>query len=165
MMKSLYLLLVFALISLAESRSITLKPQPNPNFKINTTNHQNARTCSYTVEITTSCSSTRYTYDQISLAFGDAYGNQVYAPRIDDPSSRTFESCSSDTFTLYGPCTYDVCYLYLYRSGYDGWKPERVDVYGSGIRAVSFYFNVWIPADVWYGPDYCYGYAARSATK
>lgn len=38
---------------------------------------QNANSCSYTVEVSTSCSSTRYTRDQISLAFGDAYGNQV----------------------------------------------------------------------------------------
>ncbi|XP_058004833.1 embryo-specific protein ATS3A-like [Hevea brasiliensis] len=38
-----------------------------------------------TVKKTTSCSSTRYTRDHISLAFGDAYGNQVYAPRIDNP--------------------------------------------------------------------------------
>lgn len=33
--------------------------------------------CSYTVIISTSCSSSRYTRDQISIAFGDAYGNQV----------------------------------------------------------------------------------------
>ncbi|KAJ0536888.1 putative PLAT/LH2 domain superfamily protein [Helianthus annuus] len=173
MMKAVCLVLLFALIiifipseSSSRSSSITLKPQPNPNFKIfNSTDHKNARTCSFTVEVTTSCSSTTYTRDQISLAFGDAYGNQVYVPRIDDPSTRTFERCSSDTFELYGPCTYEVCYLYLYRSGYDGWMPERVDVYGYNIRAVSFSFNVWIPADVWYGPDYCYGYAARAAAK
>lgn len=94
-------------------------------------------------------------------------GEQVYAPRIDDPSTRTFERCSSDTFEIYGPCTYQICYLDLYRSGYDGWKPERVDVYGDNTRAASFYFNVWIPANVWYELDYCYGYAAaaHSATK
>lgn len=38
---------------------------------------QNARSCSYTVTVTTSCSSPDYTRDQISLSFGDAYGNQV----------------------------------------------------------------------------------------
>ena len=37
----------------------------------------NVKSCSYTASITTSCSSTKYTRDQISLAFGDAYGNQV----------------------------------------------------------------------------------------
>ncbi|KAL8230389.1 hypothetical protein R6Q57_000167 [Mikania cordata] len=163
MTKAVCLVVLFALIfASSESRSIIQKPQgpqPNPNFKINSTNHKNARTCSFTVEITTSCSSTQYTRDQISLAFGDAYGNQVYAPRIDDPSTRTFERCSSDTFEIYGPCTYQICYLYLYRSGYDGWMPERVDVYGYNTRAASFDFNVWIPANVWYGPDYCYPYS------
>ena len=33
--------------------------------------------CSYTAVLTTSCSSTKYTRDQISISFGDAYGNQV----------------------------------------------------------------------------------------
>ncbi|KAI3766272.1 hypothetical protein L2E82_16325 [Cichorium intybus] len=164
MMKAVCLVVLFAFISISsQARSIIQKPQPNPNFKINSTNHQNARTCSFIVEITTSCSSVRYTRDQISISFGDAYGNQVYAPRIDDPSTRTFERCSGDTFEIYGPCTYQICYLYLYRSGYDGWKPERVDVYGYNTRAVSFYYNVWIPANIWYGFDYCSPY--RSATK
>ncbi|GJR95563.1 embryo-specific protein ATS3B-like protein [Tanacetum coccineum] len=163
------LLALILFISSSEAKtSIIQNPQPNPNFIINTTtntNNQNAATCSFTVDITTSCYSVQYTRDQISLAFGDAYGNQVYAPRIDDPTSRTFESCSSDTFEIYGPCTYQICYLYLYRSGYDGWLPERVDVYGYNTRAVSFYFNVWIPADVWYGLDYCSSYASRSVSK
>ncbi|KAA8541906.1 hypothetical protein F0562_023058 [Nyssa sinensis] len=129
MMKAAYLLLLFALIFVSsKARSIIPRPQPLTSFKINTT--QNVRSCSFTVSIRTSCSSTRFTRDQISLSFGDAYGNQVYAPRLDDPSSRTFERCSVDTFQIYGPCTYQVCYLYLYRSGYDGWKPESVQVYG-----------------------------------
>lgn len=33
--------------------------------------------CSYTVKIKTSCSSRRFTTDRISLAFGDAYHNEV----------------------------------------------------------------------------------------
>ncbi|KAK3016684.1 hypothetical protein RJ639_007089, partial [Escallonia herrerae] len=123
----------------------------------------NARSCSFSVSITTSCSSTRFTRDQISLAFGDAYGNQVYAPRLDDPSTRTFEHCSVDTFEIYGPCTYQICYLYLYRNGYDGWKPESVQVYGYNTRAITFYYNTFIPRDVWYGFNYCSGDAAASA--
>ncbi|KAL7604026.1 embryo-specific protein ATS3B [Lactuca sativa] len=162
MMKAVCLVVLFAISITSQARSIIQKPQPNPNFKINSTNHQNARTCSFTVEITTSCSSVRYTRDQISISFGDAYGNQVYAPRIDDPSTRTFERCSGDTFEIYGPCTYQICYLYLYRSGYDGWKPERVDVYGYNTRAVSFYYNVWIPANIWYGFNYCSPYLSAS---
>lgn len=41
------------------------------------TKMQNFGRCSYTVIISTSCSSPRYTRDQISLCFGDGYGNQV----------------------------------------------------------------------------------------
>ncbi|EPS71144.1 hypothetical protein M569_03619, partial [Genlisea aurea] len=120
-------------------------------------NTQNAGTCYYSVSIRTSCSSTRYTRDRISLAFGDAYGNQIYAPRLDDPRSRTFERCSSDTFQISGPCAYQICYLYLYRSGYDGWIPYDISVSGGyGSHPVSFYYNVFIPPDLWYGFNNCY---------
>ena len=159
--------LLFSLIILsAESRSIISNPQPAPSsFNLNTTISQsngNVGSCSYTVRITTSCSSPRYTRDQISLSFGDAYGNQVYAPRIDDPKSGAFEACSVDTYDLRGPCTYDICYLYVYRSGYDGWKLQKVEVYGRNIRAVSFNYNAFIPSDIWYGFDYCYGASASA---
>uniref|UniRef100_A0A9I9EEK3 Uncharacterized protein n=1 Tax=Cucumis melo TaxID=3656 RepID=A0A9I9EEK3_CUCME len=40
-------------------------------------NPNNARSCSYTVTIKRSCSSPAYTRDYISIAFGDAYGNQA----------------------------------------------------------------------------------------
>ncbi|THG13613.1 hypothetical protein TEA_001280 [Camellia sinensis var. sinensis] len=116
--------------------------------------------CYYTVRFTTSCSSPSYTRDQISLDFGDAYGNEVYVPRIDDPSSGTFEACSVDTFDIYGPCMYDTCYLYVYRSGYDGWKLNTVEVYG--YNSVTFYYNTFIPRDVWYGFDYCNGLSAST---
>nr|CAD1842941.1 unnamed protein product [Ananas comosus var. bracteatus] len=56
--------------------------------------------------------------DAISLAFGDLYRNEVYVPRLDDPSSGTFERCSTDTFKIKGPCGYGVCYLYLRRNGW-----------------------------------------------
>lgn len=90
--------------------------------------------------------------------------NQVYVPRLDDPYSGTFERCSTDTFQIYGPCTYQICYLYLYRTGYDGWVPESVTVYGYNSSPVTFYYNVFIPYGVWYGFDYCYGYSASTAT-
>ncbi|KAI3495068.1 hypothetical protein L1887_37207 [Cichorium endivia] len=78
MMKAVCLAVLFAFISISsQAISIIQKPQPNPNFKINYTNHQNARTCSFTVEITTSCSSVRYTRDQISISFRDAYDNWI----------------------------------------------------------------------------------------
>ncbi|TMW90099.1 hypothetical protein EJD97_016201 [Solanum chilense] len=147
------------------SRSIVFLPQPLSSLDIiNTTLHQgqNAR-CSFTVSIRTSCSSPAYTRDQISLAFGDAYGNQVYAPRIDDPASRAFERCSKDTYTVYGPCTYQICYAYLYRSGYDGWIPYDVTIYGYNSKAVTFIYNVAIPGNTWYGHNYCRSRAVKSA--
>ncbi|WOH09856.1 hypothetical protein DCAR_0729316 [Daucus carota subsp. sativus] len=159
---SVLLLNLISLLSFSQARS-SIVPLPQPalsSFKINTTS-KNDRSCSYTVRITTSCSSPVYTRDQISLSFGDAYGNQVYAPRLDDPSTRTFERCSADTFTVYGPCTYPICYLYLYRRGYDGWMPEYVRVYGSS--TVTFYYKTYIPSDLWYGFNYCNG-VTSSAT-
>ncbi|XP_011072224.1 embryo-specific protein ATS3B [Sesamum indicum] len=164
-MGALFLLLLSAFIfSSSESRSIIPRPHPLSSLKINKT--QNAGTCSFTVSIRTSCSSSRYTRDRISLSFGDAYGNQVYAPRLDNPRSRTFERCSTDTFQIYGPCTYQICYLYLYRSGYDGWIPYDVTVYGYNSQPVTFYYNVMIPSDIWYGFNHCYHRTATSlATK
>ncbi|OMP00092.1 Lipoxygenase, LH2 [Corchorus olitorius] len=166
------LLLAFIFLTFADARRIILRlpqsqshPHPLKSFKVNNATQKNAASCSYTVSIRTSCSSTTYTRDQISLAFGDAYGNQVYAPRLDDPYSRTFERCSTDTFEIYGPCTYQVCYLYLYRSGYDGWKPESVTVYGYYTKSVTFYYNTFIPGDIWYGFDFCNRVASASASS
>ncbi|XP_059645702.1 embryo-specific protein ATS3B-like [Cornus florida] len=163
MKRALSFLIFFAIFfNSSQARSIIPQPQPLTSFNINTT--QNARSCSFTVNIRTSCSSPRYTRDQISLSFGDAYGNQVYAPRLDDPGSRTFERCSVDTFQVYGPCTYQICYLYLYRSGYDGWKPESVQVSGYNTKPASFYYNVFIPTNIWYGFNYCNAASASTST-
>ncbi|KAI3716274.1 hypothetical protein L6452_23500 [Arctium lappa] len=164
MMKAVCFVVLCALISASsQATSIIKRPLPNPGFKIISANNQNEETCSFTVRIVTSCSSVPYTRDRISISFGDAYGTQVYAPRLDDPSTRTFEPCSADTFDIYGPCTDQICYMYVYRSGYDGWLPERVEVYGDTTRAVSFDYDDWIPDDMWYGYDYCSGYAAAAA--
>ncbi|CAL5444096.1 unnamed protein product [Camellia sinensis] len=141
--------------------SIIRLPLPSSSFNINKT--QSSSDCSYTVTITTSCSSPKYTRDQISLSFGDSYGYQVYAARIDDPSSGAFERCSVDTYEITGPCLYEVCYLYLYRSGYDGWIPDTVEVYGYYTGSVTFYYQTSIPNDVWYGFNYCNG--ASSSTS
>ena len=80
---------------------------------------------------------------------------QIYAPRLDDPSSQAFEQCSSDTFQIYGPCAYQICYVYLYRTGPDGWKPESVKIYGYNSKAVTFYYNTYVPADTWFGVNLC----------
>nr|XP_009619862.1 embryo-specific protein ATS3B-like isoform X2 [Nicotiana tomentosiformis]XP_016447423.1 PREDICTED: uncharacterized protein LOC107772422 isoform X2 [Nicotiana tabacum] len=98
-----------------------------------------------------------------SLDIINTTSNQVYAPRLDDPSSRAFERCSKDTYTVYGPCTYQICYVYLYRSGYDGWIPYDVTIYGYHTKAVTFTYNVGIPSDTWYGHNYCRSRAVKSA--
>ncbi|KAI3891010.1 hypothetical protein MKW98_007315 [Papaver atlanticum] len=139
-----------------ESVILSSKPQEYGSFKIEEAAANYV--CSYTVAIKTSCSSTRITRDQISLSFSDAHGNQVYAPRLDDPKSRTFERCSTDTFHLSGPCTDRICQLYLYRAGSDGWKPENVKVYAPNSRISTFNFNVFVPYGVWYGFNYCNRY-------
>jgi len=88
---------------------------------------------------------------------------QIYVPRLDDPTSGTFESCSSDTFQISGPCAYQICYVYLYRHGSDGWRPESVKINSYNGRAVTFYYNTFIPRDTWYGFDLCSG--ASSSNK
>ncbi|KAE9611277.1 hypothetical protein Lal_00011454 [Lupinus albus] len=125
------------------------------SFNVSYIQMKNTATCLYSVFISTSCSPPKYTTDHISIAFGDAYSNQIYAPRLDDPASGTFESCSSDTFQINGPCAYQICYVYLYRSGYDGWKPESVKISGYNSRPVTFYYNTYIPSDTWYGFNLC----------
>ncbi|CAN7046137.1 embryo-specific protein ATS3B isoform X2 [Brassica rapa] len=144
---------VFSIIfSVSESKAL----QPHAAESFNVSLIQKLRSsCSYTVIISTSCSSSRYTRDQISVAFGDAYGNQIYAPRLDDPSTKTFEQCSSDTFEINGPCTYQICYVYLYRSGPDGWIPESVKINAHGSKAVTFPYNTLVPESIWYGFNYC----------
>ncbi|KAF8047797.1 hypothetical protein N665_2827s0005 [Sinapis alba] len=153
---TLLLLLCFvSSISLSVSESKVLEPHAAESFNVSLI--QKLRTsCSYTVIISTSCSSSRYTRDQISIAFGDAYGNQIYAPRLDNPSIKTFEQCSSDTFEVNGPCTYQICYVYLYRSGPDGWIPDSVKIHSHGSKsAVTFPYNSHVPESVWYGFNYC----------
>ncbi|KGN52886.1 embryo-specific protein ATS3B [Cucumis sativus] len=160
---SLYFLLAIFSFS-GSSRSILHQPHPQPLESSKINNTQNAGSCSYTVTIKTSCSSPAYTRDYISIAFGDAYGNQVYVPRIDDPSSRAFERCSTDRYDLKGPCTYQICYVYLYRSGYDGWKVDKVTISSYSSKSVTFNYNSKIPNDVWFGFNFCSGRQAVEST-
>uniref|UniRef100_A0A2N9FGP4 Embryo-specific protein ATS3B n=1 Tax=Fagus sylvatica TaxID=28930 RepID=A0A2N9FGP4_FAGSY len=153
MMKALFVVLQFAFIfTLSEAQSSILQPQADKSFNI--TYIQSLTSCSYTAVITTSCSSVEYTRDQITISFGDAYGNQIYAPSLDHPSSRAFERCSSDTFQISGPCANRICYVYLFLTGPDGWKPESVKI-GYNTTAVTFYYNTFIPNDIWYGFNLC----------
>lgn len=85
------------------------------------------------------------------------YHHQVYAPRLDDPISKAFEQCASDTFQIDGACTSEICFAYLRRSGSDfnGWKPESVKIYTYNTQPVTFNFNSSIPNDTWYGYNFC----------
>ncbi|KAK9149649.1 hypothetical protein Scep_008406 [Stephania cephalantha] len=147
----------------SEAQSIIIDqptPQLNTSFNLTTTttspsSSSLSSSCSYRVSIKTSCSSTSFTRDRISLAFGDFYHNEVYAARLDNPSSRTFERCSTDTFQISGSCMYQICYLYLLRTGSDGWKPEYVKIYTPNYGAVTYKFNSWVPNGVWFGFDSC----------
>ncbi|KAF2615932.1 hypothetical protein F2Q70_00007174, partial [Brassica cretica] len=143
------------------SKSIDVsKPHAAESLDINLI--QNFGSCRYTVIIRTSCSSPRYTRDQISLSFGDGYRNQVkiilakvYAPRLDDPGSRAFERCSSDTYEINGPCVRQICYVYVHRSGPDGWVPESVQIFSHSSKAVTVTFNTHVPESIWFGHNYC----------
>ncbi|KAJ3694213.1 hypothetical protein LUZ60_009693 [Juncus effusus] len=154
---SFFLFFLFVISSAADV-SITT-PQELKSFKIQEIKEGeekgNGYYCTYTVKIKTSCYSPKYTRDAISLAFGDLYGNEVYVPRLDDPSIYTFERCSTDTFQRNGPCGYGVCYLYLYRYGYDGWTPDSVKIYEPSGHTITFYYGTPLPNGVWYGFDQC----------
>uniref|UniRef100_M4CNY8 PLAT domain-containing protein n=1 Tax=Brassica campestris TaxID=3711 RepID=M4CNY8_BRACM len=153
-MASLQLLTLLFFFFFTVSKSIDVsKPHAAESFDINLI--QNFGSCRYTVIIRTSCSSPRYTRDQISLSFGDGYRNQVYAPRLDDPGSRAFERCSSDTYEINGPCVRQICYVYVHRSGPDGWVPESVQIFSHSSKAVTFTFNTHVPESIWFGHNYC----------
>ncbi|XP_050215129.1 embryo-specific protein ATS3A-like [Mercurialis annua] len=155
MVKLISVLIIFVFFSII----CTSLPNPQPHDTFRPKSIQavtaNARSCSYTIVIRTSCSSSSYTRDHISLAFGDSYGHEVYLKRLDDPSSGTFERCSTDTFKINGACIYDICYLYLLRTGSDGWKPETVNIYGPNTKTATFKFNTFLPNGVWFGFKTC----------
>ncbi|KAL8476714.1 hypothetical protein ACS0TY_029131 [Phlomoides rotata] len=153
-MRALFLLLILAYVSSStKSRSIFPHPKPLSSIKIHTT--QNGGTCYFAYTVKTSCSSPRFTRDHVSITFGDANGNKIYDPKLEDPDFRTLGRCATDTFDLYGPCTNQICYMYLYRTGNDGWIPSNVTVYAYNTKPVTFYFNVNIPKGVQYGFNYC----------
>ncbi|XP_059313596.1 embryo-specific protein ATS3A-like [Lycium ferocissimum] len=153
----LLVLLFLSLAAFSQARSSITSTSPKPQIFTTKTNQSDAtaRKCSYTLTIKTSCSSPKYTRDKVSIAFGDSYGFEVHAPRIDNPSARIFESCSTDTFKINGPCIYEVCYLNLKRVGSDGWKPESVKVYGPNRPAITFNYNKFLPNGVWFGFNHC----------
>ncbi|ESR35014.1 hypothetical protein CICLE_v10005897mg [Citrus x clementina] len=146
------LLLAFSAFMLSEAET-QLKPHAIESFTVNYI--QKFGNCTYLVVIKTSCDSKNFTRDRISIAFGDAYGNQIYAPRLDDPFTKTFQSCSSDGFQIDGPCATDICYVYLHRSGLDGWEPESVKIISPNSSPVTYDFNTSAPNEDWYGVNLC----------
>ncbi|KAK7314918.1 hypothetical protein VNO77_33448 [Canavalia gladiata] len=159
MMKQILLLFCFAsglTVSVSESKSASVQPHAVESFSAGYIQMKTASNCSYLVVISTSCASPKFTTDKIGIAFGDAYGNEVYEARLDDPVSRTFEQCSSDTFQIDGACASPICYVYLYRAGAeDGWKPESVKIFGYNSPPVTFNFDTPIPNGTWYGHNLC----------
>ncbi|CAJ1952551.1 unnamed protein product [Sphenostylis stenocarpa] len=159
MIKFVLLLLCFASalsLSVSESKSVSVQPRAAESFSAGYIKMKTASNCSYLVLISTSCSSPKFTTDKIGIAFGDNKGNQVYVPRLDDPLSKTFEQCSSDSFQIDGACASPVCFLYLHRTGGEkGWEPETVKIFGYDSGPVTFTFKTPIPNDTWYGYNEC----------
>ncbi|XP_048547577.1 embryo-specific protein ATS3A-like [Triticum urartu] len=125
-----------------------------------------ARTCWYTVQIKTSCSSPARTSDAISLAFGDVYRDEVYAARLGGAAG-AFDRCATDTFKIGGPCGYGACYLYLRRAGRTGWTPEWVRVYEPTAPSApsTFRYGDPLPNNVWYGFNRCPRLASSTSTS
>ncbi|KAI3446944.1 hypothetical protein Pfo_003609 [Paulownia fortunei] len=117
--------------------------------------NQTERSCSYTVIIKTSCSSVSYTTDKVSLAFGDAYGNEMTHIR------EHLRNVPSTYFEIRGPCMDVICYLYLLRIGSDGWKPESTKIYGPD-RPIMFYFDTFLPDGMWFGITSCIGVSSSA---
>ncbi|CAA6666411.1 unnamed protein product [Spirodela intermedia] len=151
------LVLFFPLSSAEDATNITaLPPTLNSNLTTPLASNSSPKAqsgsfirgkCPYTVRIKTSCSSPPVTRDAVSLDFGDADHNEVYAARLDDPASGTFERCSVDTFRVVGPCGGRPCFLYLRRSGATP---------GDTHTAVTFAYEASLPDGVWYGFNLCH---------
>ncbi|XP_021906449.1 embryo-specific protein ATS3A-like [Carica papaya] len=133
--------------------------------------------CTYLVEIQTSCAPSAETTDHISLRFGDAAGSLITVKHLKnpklvyDPSHGLkrhgsgyggFIRCGIDMFEASGECMkQSVCSLYLKRVGSDGWRPGWVKLFkqekeGRAMPvSYMFYFRTFVPANVWYGLNYC----------
>ncbi|KAJ6676202.1 EMBRYO-SPECIFIC PROTEIN ATS3B [Salix viminalis] len=140
---------IFVAVSKADQRINKFQPHVHGSFR-------DPGACSYTVVISTSCLSPKYTTDQISITFGDAFGNQVYDPKLVNPFTTTFEQCSTNTFQVTGSCSLQICYVYFYRNGTVGWIPQSVEIYGSFSTPAVFFFNsTTVPEGEWYGISKC----------
>ncbi|KAI5569879.1 hypothetical protein BDE02_12G106900 [Populus trichocarpa] len=147
---------IFVVLSKADHPSNRVQPHAldqsfSPGLILQTVGN-----CAYTVIISTSCLSPKYTTDQISVVFGDAFGNQVLDPKLINPFTASFEQCSTNTFQVTGSCSLQICYIYFYRNGTNGWIPQSVKIYGSFSSPALFFFNSTdVPEGQWYGTDKC----------
>ncbi|ESW24375.1 hypothetical protein PHAVU_004G125400 [Phaseolus vulgaris] len=159
MMKQLLLFFCCAsalTLSVTDSKSDSLQALSD-SFSFGYIQTKTPANCSYLVNISTSCSSPKFTWEKIGIAFGDAYGNKVNKTRLDGPVSRTFEQCSFDVFEINGACVSHICYVYLYRSGaVEDWKPQTLKIYCNNTWFLTHYFfNFSLPDATWYGSHWC----------
>nr|UUZ33065.1 nodule-specific PLAT/LH2 domain protein [Medicago truncatula f. tricycla] len=164
-MKTLTLIFTFSIIVAFSHAAPTLVTLPQPDQmnqsstlishtlqQINETRLISSM-CKYLITIKTSCNSPAYTTDQISLLFGDDLGSKLYVKRLDDPGA--FKKCTTVSFDVMGECTSQICELYLFRKGRDGWKPETVVVYDYNYPPVIFNYNVCLTKGRGIGYNYC----------
>ncbi|XP_015877864.3 embryo-specific protein ATS3A-like [Ziziphus jujuba] len=156
MMRALFILLFSASIFNLSQANILRTPLPKPDESFTLIYIQNEAKCSYLVTINTSCYSSILARDHISIAFGDASGNQIYAEGLGEPQTGRFGPCSSNTYEINGTCAKNICYAYIYRTGPDDWKPESVEIDGGKSNPVTFYYNsTSVPNNLWYGFNLC----------
>ncbi|XP_014517224.1 embryo-specific protein ATS3B isoform X1 [Vigna radiata var. radiata] len=79
MMKQVLLFFCFASalsLSVSESKSNSLQNPAIDSFSFGYIQTKTPQNCSYLVIISTSCSSPKFTWEKIGIAFGDAHGNE-----------------------------------------------------------------------------------------
>ncbi|XP_058768877.1 embryo-specific protein ATS3A-like isoform X2 [Vicia villosa] len=113
--------------------------------------------CSYLITIKTSCDSPRNSKDHIGLLFGDSLDSEIYVPRLDGPDSGPFRRCRTMSFDVKAPepCMGEICKLYLFRNGTDGWMPETVTAYDYHYPPVIFNYNFFLSEGPGVGHNYC----------
>ncbi|XP_058768879.1 embryo-specific protein ATS3B-like [Vicia villosa] len=119
--------------------------------------HQIDENCSYLITIKTSCDSPRNSKDHIGLLFGDSLDSEIYVPRLDGPDSGPFRRCRTMSFDVKAPepCMGEICKLYLFRNGTDGWMPETVTAYDYHYPPVIFNYNFFLSEGPGVGHNYC----------
>ncbi|KAK2371521.1 embryo-specific protein ATS3B [Trifolium repens] len=177
-MEALTLTLTFSIITAFSQATSTLVTRPQPQMNLSsmlnhTQQHINetrlidgrggfhgsgrfSNTCDYLITIKTSCDSPTHTKDEISLLFGDAYGAELYVPRLVDPyDAEPFKKCNTVSFNVLGQCISNICKLFLYRNGTNGWVPETVVAYDYNHPPVIFNYNYFLSDGPGTGYNYC----------